>query len=81
MKGDVMARRNWLQAQIRGADSDVQRWPDWMKKVATFDGRRRDDTVTSRSGSEIGVKEGRPQPVKQARGSSGRKTASPSHES
>jgi hypothetical protein len=40
-----MARRNWLQAQIREADSDVQRWPEWMKKVATFDGRRRDDAI------------------------------------
>jgi hypothetical protein len=40
-----MARRNWLQAQIREADSDVQRWPEWMKKVATFDGRRREDAI------------------------------------
>jgi hypothetical protein len=41
-----MARRNWLQAQIREADTDVQRWPEWMKKVATFDGRRRDDAIS-----------------------------------
>jgi hypothetical protein len=76
-----MARRNWLQAQIRGADSDVQRWPDWMKKVATFDGRRRDDPVTSRSGSEIGEKEGRQQPAKPASGRSTRRSANPSPKS
>jgi hypothetical protein len=39
-----MARRNWLQAQIRQAGGDVQQWPEWMKKVAIFDGSRRDDT-------------------------------------
>jgi len=46
MKGESMARKNWLQAQIREAHSDVQRWPEWMKKVATFDGRRREDAIS-----------------------------------
>jgi hypothetical protein len=52
MKGVSMARRNWLQAQIREADSDVQRWPEWMKKVAIFDGRRRDDAIDPSTASE-----------------------------
>jgi hypothetical protein len=42
-----MARRDWLQAQLREADGDVQRWPEWMKKVAMFDGRRRDDAINA----------------------------------
>jgi hypothetical protein len=54
VKGDLMARRNWLQAQIRQAGGDVQQWPEWMKKVATFDGTRRDDTG---SGAAAGAKE------------------------
>jgi hypothetical protein len=37
-----MTKRNWLHAQIRAAENDVQRWPDWMKKVASFEGRGRE---------------------------------------
>jgi hypothetical protein len=47
-----MARRNWLQAQIRQAGGDVQQWPEWMKKVATFDGTRREDTGSGAADGE-----------------------------
>jgi len=38
-----MARHNWLQAQIDQASKSVQLWPEWMKKVANFEGKGRED--------------------------------------
>jgi hypothetical protein len=47
-----MARRNWLQAQIRQAGGDVQQWPEWMKKAAVFDGTGRDDAESGAADGE-----------------------------
>jgi hypothetical protein len=47
-----MARRNWLQAQIRQAGADVQQWPEWMKKAAVFDGTGRDDAESGAADGE-----------------------------
>jgi hypothetical protein len=33
-----MKEYRWLRLQIRDVQNEVQGWPEWMKKVAHFDG-------------------------------------------
>jgi hypothetical protein len=35
-------KRDWLLRQIEEATKNVAGWPDWMKRVAHFDGAPRD---------------------------------------
>jgi hypothetical protein len=49
----------WLQSQLEEAKNDVERWPDWMKKIAWFDGinrKRPERTQSSDKGSSANPK-------------------------
>lgn len=37
-----MKSNPWLKSQIDQAKQDVELWPEWMKRVASFDGANRE---------------------------------------
>ena len=56
-----MKDHKWLQSQIRDAQREVEGWPDWMKKVAHFDGTSRpeaDARFSSAAKQENGAPQG-----------------------
>jgi hypothetical protein len=39
---EEMKDKQWLRAQIEEAKREVDQWPEWMKKIASFDGDNRE---------------------------------------
>jgi hypothetical protein len=56
-----MKDHKWLLSQIRDVQKEMAAWPDWMKKVAHFDGASRpeaDAPSLSTRKQENGVSQG-----------------------
>lgn len=51
-----MKERNWLSIEIKAAEAERRRWPEWMREAALFEPRPHKQDTASTEGRTLTLK-------------------------